>query len=382
MKIAFLFGPISAGARPFDFSRIQDDPRGLTGTDGAFLGYASAMARRGHDVRMFVQHQRGVTQWENCTVYPYEERRLVDSSYEAAFAENDIAALSDVSPRAVRVVHMNANDFNYVHERDHRAVDLYAINGESTRHLERMRAFAEEQGARAPWVVLPNGCRVSDYALGLEKEPGLCIYASSPDRGLHVALEQFARIRSRVPEAHLRVFYHGLEDWVARAEQMEGAGHWADREHGRRARIVRDLIAQPGVERVGSVSRRRLAEEYARAMCVAFPVDTVGWTEGFACAVCEGCASGAIPVVTSCDAIGEIYEGACPMVRVSDSNRRFADHPELAEQWGDLVVKALTDDDFRAEWVSRGGVFAMNHDYDVLAVRLEQAVYDGRVRKG
>jgi glycosyltransferase involved in cell wall biosynthesis len=379
MKIAFLFGPISAGARPFDFSRIEDDPRGLTGTDGAFLGYASAMAKRGHDVVLFVQHQRETTSWRGCRVYPYAERRLVDASYDAAFAENDLAGLGEVSPRTARIVHMNANNFDYVSPREHGAVDLYASNGESERHLARMRAFAEEQGGRAPWVILPNGCRVGDYDLGVEKEPGLCIYASSPDRGLHVALEQFARVRSRVPYAKLRVFYHGLSDWVARIDQLEAAGYWADREHGRRARIVRDMLSQPGVEYVGSVSRRRMAEEYARAMCVAFPTDTIDWTEGFGCAVCEGCASGAVPVITSCDAFGEIYADACPMVKVSDSHRRFADHPELAASWADLVVRALVDVDFRSEWVERGRKFALEHDYDLaLAARLEAAVATAR----
>lgn len=365
MRLAFIFGPMSAGSRPFDFERIEDDPRGLTGTDNSFLGYASAMAARGHDVTIFASLQRFSTTWRGCSVRPYEERRAVDGGWDAALSWNDIAPLGDVAPSVLRVLDLQVNDFTYTRPQQHEAVDLYvAPSAPLARRLETMTP------APKPWRVVPNGCDPGAYTEGV-KVPGRCIYASSADRGLHVVLEQWPRIRSAVPHAELRVFYHSLKLWFSQIPLTEKSAEWNQREQGRRAKIVRDLLPKlegQGVQVVGSVSRRQMAREYSEAEVLAFPVDTVSFTEGFAVAILEGCASGAVPVITDCDAIGEIYAGACPMVAVRDRCDRFLDK-ERARTWSDTVIDVLRGE--REPWESRGRAFAERHAWPVLGQHLE-----------
>jgi glycosyltransferase involved in cell wall biosynthesis len=375
VKLAFLFGPISTGPRPFNFTRIDDDPRGLTGTDNSFLGYARAMSERGHDVTIFASRQQWRTSWGRVTVRPYEERRAVDRTWDAALAWNDIAGLSDVSPEVLRVLDTQINDFGYTTAKQHEAVDLYLAPS-----AVLAGRLALETSPNAVWRVAPNGCDPSAYDLDA-KIPGRCIYASSPDRGLHIVLEQWPRIRGAVPHATLRVFYHSLEVWFRQIAQNETSPRWNEREHARRAVIVRNLLPKleaHGVEVVGSVSRRQMAAEYSAAQCLAFPCDTISFTEGFGVAALEGCASGAIPCLTTCDAFGDIYDGAAPMIHVRDGCHRFLDAPELAHAWADNVVRTLTSEAFREDWVAKGRRFAEKHAWPVLAAKLEGLLTEAR----
>lgn len=382
MRLAFLFGPVSTGPRPFDFDRIEDDPRGLTGTDNSFLGYARGLAGRGHAVSLFCSLQRERRTWRDgvlsASVYPYEERRGIDAkAFDAALAWNDIRGLRDVDPRVLRVLDTQINDYGYTTPEDHAAVDLYlAPSAPLARRLEPM---ARQQGATGAWRVAPNGCDPTVYDVGA-KVPGRCIYASSPDRGLHVVLECWARIRREVPHAELRIFYHSLDKWFGEIAQNERDPQWTSREHARRATIARALIDQPGVEVVGSVSRRRMAREYSEAMVVTGPTTTISFTEGFGVAVLEGCASGAVPCISTVDAFGEIYDGACPLVEV-EPQCRCMDAPGKAEEWARNVVAMLTPGAVRDLWAARGRAFAERHAWPVLAEQLENHLIEGIVRK-
>jgi glycosyltransferase involved in cell wall biosynthesis len=376
-----MIGPMSVGKRAFDFDAIDTSPRGLTGTDGSFLGYSEAMVKRGHDVTIFASSVRFPREWRGCAVRPFEDRRVVDDQWDAALAWNDIVALQDVSPKVLRVLDLQCNDFSFTKAAEHAHVDLYATP--SATLGARLRPMAEELGGAAPWVVVPNGCDPGAYGLR-PKVPGRCIFTSSPDRGLHLVIEQWRAIREAVPGATLRIFYHAMDEWFGNIEGNLRAHQWDRREHARRAVIVRDalpLLEAHGVELVGSVSRERMAVEYSEAECLTGPTDTLSFTEGFGVAVLEGCAAGAVPCVSTVDAFGEVYGGAAPMVVVPEGCHRFLDHPELAEEWRSNVINALTNPVWREVWVERGRAFAGKHAWPVLAEKLESILVEAKARK-
>lgn len=369
MKLAFCFGPISVGNRPFDFSRIEEDPRGLTGTDGSFLSYAKFMAQRGHDVTLFVDKQSSDARWGKLAVRPYEARRTVDDSWDACLAWNDVAALGAVSPKVARIVDMQLNNFEYVRDaREYDAVDAFVSASRSLG--DRLRHMGPP--SRIPWFTVYNGCDRGAYDL-VPKVPGRCIYASSPDRGLHIALAEWPRVRAAAPHAELRIFYHSMTHWFEMIDWMLGSGSAVDEERGRRAVFVRDHLEQPGVVHIGSSSRAQMAREYSEAQVLAYPCDPVAYTEGYAVAIIEGCASGAVPVISRADALPEIYEGACPMVDAPCGAH--------AREWGDLVIKMLTDEGERLRWEALGRERARKFDYRVLAGVLEGIVTQVKARK-
>jgi glycosyltransferase involved in cell wall biosynthesis len=374
MKIGFCFGPVSTGARPFDFNAIETSPRGLTGTDGSCLYYAKFMAERGHDVTLFVEKQTTTQQWGKVTVRPYGERGAVDDSWDACLAWNDVDALGVVSPKVVRIVDMQLNDFTYCKGHEYQYVDAFVSASKSLG--DRLKHMGPP--GHIPWFTAYNGCDTQAYDKA-PKVPGRCIYASSPDRGLHILLEQWGRIREAVPHAELRVFYHSLPHMLAHVESLLQSHEWNNKEQGRRGAIIRDRINQPGVSFIGSTSRSQMEVEYSEAQLLTYPCDTVSYTEGYAVAIIEGCAAGAVPVISRCDALPEIYgpqgdEGdCCPMV----------DAPcgQHANEWGDIVIRLLKDEQERLRWEALGRARAKKYDYRRLAETLEGIIVGVKAKK-
>ena len=370
MKLAFLYGPFSLGNRPVDYANPYTSKRGLTGSELSCFEFAQAMSQRGHDVAVFCPG--GGSPWNGTGVrtVPIRELTRIDAEYDVAYSWNEPDLLRHAHSR-IRMVNQQLNDFSYCRTGWERFVDV--LTSPSQVHLDYLRGLVDMSGIRT--VVLPNGCDPSQYDGATKRVSGRVIYASSPDRGLHLLLEAWPNIRKRVPWAHLRVFYEmgpwlqtflHQENFVINGEMETGLV-----ETGYRARYIArslELLRSEGVEAVGSVSRREMAREMSEAECLAYPCDTIRFTEGFSVSTLEGCASGAVPIVSACDALGSIYGELPTMVPapIRDHGSRFIDQIELV----------LQDDVYRAEAQRIGRSIAERHRWDVLAERLEGIIND------
>jgi glycosyltransferase involved in cell wall biosynthesis len=88
------------------------------------------------------------------------------------------------------------------------------------------------------------------------RNPSRAVYSSSPDRGLLTALECWPRIRRKVPDAELHIFY-GFDNWE---KTIELSGDTAQLTS---IKQLRDLIEQTeGVFAHGRVDQARLAREF------------------------------------------------------------------------------------------------------------------------
>jgi glycosyltransferase involved in cell wall biosynthesis len=374
MKIGFCFGPICTGMtspqgpRPFDFTRIDQDPRGLTGTDGSFLSYAKFMAERGHHITLFCEKQPVPLSWGKVAVRPMEDRSIIDESWDACISWNEPSVLDVINPKVARIVDMQFNDFTYV--KGHEYVWIDGFMAASTSLGDRLKTMGPP--ASIPWYTAYNGCDPTIYDAA-PKIPGRCIYTSSPDRGLHIVLDEWPHIKEAVPYAELRVFYHSMSHWFKCIDEFLNSPFENLREHGRRAMFVRDRLNLPGVIHIGSISRDQLALEYSEAQILAYPCDPHQYTEGYGVAIIEGCASGAVPVISRADALPEVYEGACPMVDAPAGQHK--------REWSDLVIKLLKDESERLKWDSLGRERAKKYDYRVLCIELERIIKDVKSRK-
>jgi glycosyltransferase involved in cell wall biosynthesis len=354
VNITFVYGPFSVGARPIDVSLLYTSPRGLTGSEWSCFALAREMARRGHAVRLRLSGQQQPIPWNGVLVVP-----LLDTqdSPDVVYSWNEPEQLQ-TTRAGIRMVNQQLNDFDYCKPGFDSFVDVYT--SPSKTHLD---FIAPQTPSPEKWRVLPNGCDPSLYSG--EKVPGRVIYASSPDRGLHLLLQVWPRIKAAVPHAHLRVFYEmgpWFESFLGREHFIFPDGSHEDglTELGYRARYVEQALkrcAHLGIEAIGSVSRDRMKVEMSEAEVLAFPCDTIRFTEGFSVTTMEACAAGAIPVLFPCDALKEIY-GGLPMARDLDD-------------FAQLVIDSLTDP-IRAE-VSRADAadIAQLHTWDLLAERLE-----------
>lgn len=93
------------------------------------------------------------------------------------------------------------------------------------------------------------------------------IYASSPDRGLGFLLEEWSKIREKVPEAELRVVY-GFDFWKQSENVLPTAQ--AAAMQAERARLM-TLMEQPGISYLGRLSREEYLREMNEASIWAYP---------------------------------------------------------------------------------------------------------------
>jgi FkbM family methyltransferase len=325
------------------------------------------MAHRGHLVTIFAARQKTTTSWEQCIVRPYEERG--EGVWDAALTWNATEALRVYPESTVRISDIQVSNLDFITKKKPADfIDQFvAPSASSAKRLSGMKKHD------LPFMVLPNGVDMSAYPL-TEKVPGRCIYASSPDRGLHVVLQQWRRIRAAVPHATLRIFYHSLQQWYDEIERYEKNPQfdWQLAQINR-GRICRELMPQlknHGVEHVGSVSRRQMAKEYLDAECLAYSSQPFFYVETFGVAVLEGCASGAVPVLGPCDAFPELWS-ACPMTKGPVERH--------ADEWAEMVISGLKGG--FADIRPKLRALAEQHDWWVLGKKLEDLILSVKARK-
>jgi glycosyltransferase involved in cell wall biosynthesis len=352
MKIAFLYGPWCLGNRPIDFAHLWDSERGLTGSELSFVMYASAMATRGHDVTMYVPGVSFGTTL-GCTLKPFDRWAQDSQGWDAVCAWNEPDLLRGCSAK-VRLLNQQLNDFQYCQPGFEEFVDVFT--SPSQNHLGYLKGMIPNKR----WEVLPNGCDPDQYTL-TKKISGRVIWASSADRGLHHLLQMWPIVKKEVPWATLHCFYRFSYDHV---EQYHEGNRFVSIdiiEIARRARYIKYAVEQLkafDVTHHGGVSRKQMVEEFNLAQVLAYPCDTIRYTEGFSVTTLEACASGTVPVITPMDALPSIYGESGAIVA-------------QLEHYVEALILLLKDRAARNEQIVRVREFAKKFDWDLLAIDLE-----------
>lgn len=366
MKIGFIYGSFALPDGSVDFSRIWDDPRGLTGSELSFVCFARGMARRGHDVRIYM-HAAEYCEWEGVRVSPLEPLASERNGLDVAYSWNEPVPLMGVGPQVLRMVNLQINSFTHCPPGFGSCVDLWTSPSES----HRMHVGASSPNP-ARWAVVPNGCDPSLFKDG-PRVPGRVIWASSPDRGLDNLLEIWPHIRREVPGASLRIFYKmrkWLEHFLNHPNPALHPTYPMQVERAKRIRRFLEEYKSEGVEVFESVSRNRMSQEMSEAVVLAYPCDTVDYTEGFSVTLMEACASGLVPITSSVDALESVYGGFIPMVKAPVRSHLV--------EFARLVVRGLTDEPFRIRVRHGAKGLADAHRWDVLTEKLERLINDAR----
>jgi predicted SAM-dependent methyltransferase/glycosyltransferase involved in cell wall biosynthesis len=353
MKVALIFGPFSVSPRPLTLfaDKVWTSSRGLSGSDLAVVMTAKLLAQRGHDVSLFtffVPHTKPI-QWEGVKLYHYEERTtIIDQSFDALISWNEPDVFRGLPTNKVRICHQLLNDFPYCQPNFDDFVDIWASPSEM--HLQWMQKYVPS----SKWQVLPLGTDPSWFTQS-EKVPGSVIWLSSPDRGLHLLLQEWPKIKQTVPEATLKVFYHLSEGTTG--------------EVGKRIQYIKYAIPklkEYGVSHTGSVSRQQIAQELSQAMIVISPLSTVSPTEGFSCVTMEACAAGCLPIIGNIDCLGSIYGSVACII------------PALVEQHlgelRDSIIRGLKDTTWRQQIIQKCQKFADGYTWQKNVEKLENLI--------
>lgn len=128
------------------------------------------------------------------------------------------------------------------------------------------------------------------------RNPKRLMYASSPDRGLLLILQEWFRIREKVPEAELHIFY-GFNNADEIVRRVNGNSHLPVLKEE-----ILSLCKQEGVFFHGRINQRQLYMEWMKSGIFLYPSD---WPETSCISIMEAQACGAIPITNKYWAQGE-----------------------------------------------------------------------------
>lgn len=160
------------------------------------------------------------------------------------------------------------------------------------------------------------------------------IYSSSADRGLERLLGLFPRIRHRVPDAELHIFY-GFETWEACAKLANNQD-----ELNRIARYKSLIKAQEGhgVVYRGRVSQKELAKEFLASKVWSY---STWFAETHCITALEAQAAGCVPVTTALAALPETVQHGI-LINPPDDSEGYA------QTFVDTIVHLLQDEVYRS----------------------------------
>lgn len=378
MKIEFIYGPFSSGNKKFSFGKnydgsdkLLDAPQGLSGSEFSCFSYAKEMSLLGHDVSLILPlSEDSDKEWHGVRLYPLSRLAEGREAPDVFYSWNEPNMLQFTPSTKLRVVNQQLNDFGYCVENFDNYVDLYT--SPSRHHLEYVSQFTPNKNK---WQVISNGCDLSLHNPLATKRVGSVIWTSSPDRGLHLLLQEWEKIKRSVPSANLRIFYN-FDNWFNSLKNINENSNFIMQEFKRRADYIAealDKLKSLDVSHYKGVSKKAISKEMDEAMVLGFLCDTPTYTEGFSCASVEAMASGVFPVLSEQDALKQIYGNVSPMIKTPTSQH--------AEEGSDLIIKALTDKKYFYEVTEKTTRFAKQFDYKELAKILEQILITALMRK-
>jgi glycosyltransferase involved in cell wall biosynthesis len=352
VKVAFIFGRFSSCHGSFDIDGLYR-VKGLTGSETSFFNAVRGLREMNWEVVVYcdcVAERLVASTLSGATVRQLEKTGEIDSSYDAVLSWNEPHLLEGAPHGVLRVCAQQLNDFDYCRPGFDRWVDLYVFPSNHHRQYMVRDSHLDAQKTR----VIPNSINLEFYEEKISRERHRVVYCSSPDRGLHHLLYWFPRIRRRVPEATLRVYY-SYQPWY---EQTKDWWHNQTRwyEMGFRSRYLNECFrrlgthGENGIYLVGNVSNVDMANELLRSSLLAYPCDTIRYTEGFSVSIMDACAAGCAPLISDCDSIGSIYSGAAEVIPGNPG--------EHEKEWMDTVERLLTDNDYAQTVASRARLFA------------------------
>jgi len=356
MKFALIYGLFCGKPRgPYRTNALNT--HGLTGSESFYFNTVKALAELGHSVDAFgyweAPHTDGLIRY-----IPFEDggvRMHVPDvkAYDVAVAWSEPDYLRVFPPTTLRICQQQLNDFPYCEEGFEKNVDLFLFPSDT--HRKHVLSVTPQIDA-AKTGVWGNCISNEDYFTGEEKDRGKSItYCSSPDRGLHWLCEFFPRVRAKVPEATLHVYYR-YTPWYQRMAGEWNPSNQPAHQQGMRARYTGSFFykmgatGEKGVFLHGAVTNQQMVAALESSRVLAYPCDPVVFTEGFGVSVLDACAAGAIPLISDVDAFGEVYGGTAMVVPGRPGDHR--------DEWVDSMVRALTDDDLQKEVTTRCKTFA------------------------
>lgn len=332
------------------------ETKGLGGSETAAVRLSVALSER-YNVTVYGECDfcafRQVTFKPHHTFDPLEERDVVISSRMPWLVDRPVEA-------ATRLLWMHDTDYgdglNAVRAEK---FDGIMVLSEWHKHnvLEKYPFISENQLHITGNAIEPE---YFDYE-ELERS-NVCLYSSSPDRGLDLLLALWPEVRKQVPDAELHYCYSSVYDKVAATNPII-AKH--------RDRIV-ELSKQPGITNLGSLTQPQVAKKMGAIKAWLAPSFSTPAEQKFYETYCigaqEAAAAGACLIVSEWGALPERLADAVNSVAIPASTNGS---PLIKDEWVSAIVNAMTVP------VHQRSLSALSMTWEKRADEFDQVIYGG-----
>ncbi len=319
-EVAILCGP------GFEEWTPESMKTGLGGSEEAVVHLANQLTQKGWKVTVYANPGDKAGNFDGVQYEQWYNLNPLDT-FNSLILWRGIGFV-DINPKAKFIMlwlHDVPNNPDFTEERVEK-IDKIAVLSEYHKSLLRLHKDGKflpmpEEKVFLTANGLPEGLTPSN----VKRNPHRMIYASSPDRGLVYLLKNWKKVREKVADAELHVFY-GFDVYDAIHRDNPARQKWKEQ--------VIKLMNQPGITYHGRVGHEKLHEEYSKSGVWSYPTD---FTEISCISAMKAQALGAIPVTTTLAALDETVKNGVKL----DADITL---PEVQEEYVEALVKILTDE--------------------------------------
>lgn len=238
---------------------FRSPEKGIGGSETSHVKMAQGLFQAGYNVRSFSpvpfngrrKDPTGLTWFDNC--------EYISREYAVVINYRDPVVFDAEKPAGAKWWFV-AQDVDYPQWTPERLAKVDRYICLCPVHASYTRQKYPDLHSSGRLFISSNGidsAAIKKATAGIPRNPKRLMYASSPDRGLMLLLEQWFRIKERVPEAELHVFYgfHNMEKIVS----MVGPGDW----RAEYQKKLESLLKQSGVVWHDRVGQKELWREWA-----------------------------------------------------------------------------------------------------------------------
>jgi len=297
MSAVCFYSPICL--EPWDFN--TPNTTGIGGSETSHIELAKRFALSGYETTSFNSIETITKSPEGVIYYPLSDFRLESSTHYFVYRDPqffDNESLAGLNNKYYFIAQDVDYDWNPTRlSRIDRYICLCQTHARYTLNKYpalKGRIIISSNGIDSEGIGFDNA---ATFSLNPEyRNPKHLMYASSPDRGLLLILENWFRIKERVPEAELSIYY-GFNNMDTIIKKMGGN---ADLEYLRKN--IETLMHQPGIHWKGRKPQSDIHMSWRKAGVFFYPSN---WPETSCISIMEAQACGAIPVINRHWAQGE-----------------------------------------------------------------------------
>ena len=373
MRIEVIYGPFSSGSKQFDFTDLYRN-QGLTGSEGQCFGVAKYLAKnKDHQVSLYTNLSKKSSKvWEDIDIYQLQDLYMVRTPPDVVISFNEPDMMRFSPKEALKICFMQLNDFGYCQAGFEEFVDIFISPSES--HKEYIKQFTPNSHHK--WKVMPNCIDEELFDLAKKelgdyvKKEGSVLYCSSPDRGLHLLLSQWHRIRKEVPNASLNVFYD-FDKWYNSLQGITKQDNLIWQEFKNRADYIKYALDKMkigfNIIHHKNVNKIEMYKHMLKSEVLAYPVSTPTFTEGFSSSIMENMFADVCPIISSQDSIGPVYRNSGARIVSTPTTKHM-------NEFTDYVIRALKDKDYRENIIKKTKKFSNDFTFDKQIIILEELI--------